>query len=158
MWGTCCARIELPDPVVERLSQRALPQAPTLREMRGDDGSRFAVLDLILEVPAEYLRDLDQEHHVLGFDWGVRSLITVSILQKPERDVKEKYRQISRPVFLDSGGLDGRQARLRREIDWRKRVPRTLCEAGQGRGDCPRRAQEPFACACCAVARTHRCL
>ena len=27
------------------------------------------------------------------------------------------YRQIGRPVFLDSGGLDGRQARLRREID-----------------------------------------
>ena len=53
MWGTSCARIELPDPVVERLSQGAVPQAPTLREMRGEDGSRFAVLDLILEVPAE---------------------------------------------------------------------------------------------------------
>jgi putative transposase len=117
MWGTWCARIELPDPVVERLSHGAVPQAPTLREMRGDDGSRFAVLDLILEVPAEYLRDLDQEHRVLGFDWGVRSLITVSILEKPERDAEEKYRQIGRPVFLDSGGLDGRQARLRREID-----------------------------------------
>ncbi|MGZ3646969.1 MAG: hypothetical protein ACXVCM_24310, partial [Ktedonobacteraceae bacterium] len=117
MWGTCCARIELPDPVVEMLTQGALPQAPTLREMRGDDGSRFAVLDLMLEVPAAYLRDLDQEHRVLGFDWGVRSLITVSILEKPERDVEEKYRQISRPVFLDSGGLDGRQAKLRREID-----------------------------------------
>jgi hypothetical protein len=75
------------------------------------------VLDLILEVPAEYLRDLDQEHRVLGFDWGVRSLITVSILEKPEAEGEEKYRQISRPVFLDGGGLDGRQARLRREID-----------------------------------------
>jgi len=158
MWATSCARIELPDPVVERLSQGAVPQAPTLRELPGDDGSRFAVLDLILEVPAEYLRDLDQEHRVLGFDWGVRSLITVSILEKPEREVEEKYRQISRPVFLDSGGLDGRQARLRREIDRRKRVPRTLCEAGQSRGDCPRRTQETFACAFCAMARTHRCL
>jgi hypothetical protein len=45
----------------------------------------------------------------------VRSLITVSILEKPEGD--EAYRQVSRPVFLDTGGIDGRQARLRREID-----------------------------------------
>ena len=29
----------------------------------------------------------------------------------------ESYRQISRPLFLESGGLDGRQSRLRREID-----------------------------------------
>ena len=63
------------------------------------------------------LRDLDQEHRVLGWDWGIRSLITVSILEQPEAEGEEKYRQISRPVFLDSGGLDGRQARLRREID-----------------------------------------
>ena len=26
-------------------------------------------------------------------------------------------RQVTRPIFLDTGGLDGRQARLRREID-----------------------------------------
>jgi putative transposase len=117
MWGQVCAVIELPDPIVERLSQGAVPQAPTLRDLRADDGTRVAVLDLILEVPAAYLRDLDQEHRVLGWDWGIRSLITVSILEKPEAEGEEKYRQISRPVFLDSGGLDGRQARLRREID-----------------------------------------
>ena len=117
MWGQVCAVIELPDPIVERLSQGAVPQAPTLRDLRADDGTRVAVLDLILEVPAASLRDLDQEHRVLGWDWGIRSLITVSILEKPEAEGEEKYRQISRPVFLDSGGLDGRQARLRREID-----------------------------------------
>ena len=94
-----------------------MPQAPTLREIRSDDGSRLAVLDLILEVPATYVRDLDQERRVLGWDWGIRSLITVSILEKPEGNGQESYRQISRPVFLESGGLDGRQARLRREID-----------------------------------------
>ena len=117
MWGQVCAVIELPDPIVERLSQGAVPQAPTLRDLRADDGTRVAVLDLILEVPAASLRDLDQEHRVLGWDWGIRSLITVSILEQPEAEGEEKYRQISRPVFLDSGGLDGRQARLRREID-----------------------------------------
>ena len=42
-------------------------------------------------------------------------LFTVSVLEKPEGD--EPYRQVSRPVFLDTGGIDGRQARLRREID-----------------------------------------
>jgi putative transposase len=117
MWGQVCAVIELPDPVVERLAQGALPQAPTLREIRGDDGRRVVVLDLVLEVPATYVGDLDQECRVLGWDWGVRSLITVSILEKPDEEEAESYRQISRPVFLDTGGLDGRQARLRRDID-----------------------------------------
>lgn len=124
--------IELPEPVVERLAQGASPQAPTLREIRGADGNRLAVLDLILEVPAEYVSDLDQETRVLGWDWGVRSLITVSIVEKPNDGAQ--YRQISRPVFLDTGGLDGRQARLRREIDRRKRMQRTLCEVGQRSG------------------------
>jgi putative transposase len=69
----------------------------------------------MLEVPAKYVSPLGQENRLLGWNWGVRSLITVSILEKPEGD--EPYRQMSRPVFLDTGGIDGRQARLRREID-----------------------------------------
>src|SRR5260221_13297687 len=117
MWGAVCGVIELPGPVLERLSQGAVPQAPTLREIRGDDGSRVAVLDVILEVPAQHVSDLGQESRVLGWDWGVRSLITVSIVEKPEGEGEESYRQISRPVFLDTGGLDGRQARLRRQIE-----------------------------------------
>ena len=108
MWGQVCAVIELPDPVVERLAQGAVPLAPTLREIRGDDGSQVVVLDLILEVPAKYVGDLDQESRVLGWDWGVRSLITVSIVEKPDGDGEEPYRQISRPVFLDTGGFDCR--------------------------------------------------
>jgi len=69
----------------------------------------------MLEVPTKYVSALSQETRVLGFDWGVRSLITVSVLEKPEGD--EPYHQVSRPVFLDTGGIAGRQARLRREID-----------------------------------------
>jgi putative transposase len=114
-WGAWGAKIALPTMVFTYLWQGATTQAPTLREIRSDDGSRMAVLDLILEVPAKYVAPLEQERRVLGFDWGVRSLITVSILEKPEDD--EPYRQVSRPVFLDTGGIDGRQARLRREID-----------------------------------------
>jgi len=114
-WGAWSEAIPLPPTVCTYLVQGATPQAPTLREIRGDDGSRVAVLDLMLEVPAKYVSALEQETRVLGWDWGVRSLITVSILEKPEGD--EPYHQVSRPIFLDTGGIDGRQARLRREID-----------------------------------------
>ncbi len=115
VWGEWSQEIPLPETVVHYLAQGAQTQAPTLRELRSDDGSRVAVLDLILEVPAVYVSPLEQEYRVLGWDWGVRSLITVSVLEKREGD--KPYHQVSRPVFLDTGGIDGRQARLRREID-----------------------------------------
>lgn len=114
-WGTWSDAMLLPLAVCMYLWQGAVPQAPTLREISSDGGNRVAVLDFILEVPAKYVAPLEQERRVLGFDWGVRSLITASILEKPEGD--EPYRQVSRPIFLDTGGIDGRQARLRREID-----------------------------------------
>src|SRR3989440_5133081 len=114
-WGAWSEKIPLPSTVFTYLGLGATTQAPTLREIRSDDGNRVVVLDLMLEVPAKYVSPLEQETRVLGFDWGVRSLITASILEKPEGD--EPYRQVSRPVFLDTGGIDGRQARLRREID-----------------------------------------
>jgi hypothetical protein len=103
--------------------EEATTQAPTLREIRSDESNRVVVLDLILEVPAKYVSPLEQETRVLGFDWGVRSLITVSILEKPEGNAP--YRQVSRPMFLDTGGIDGRQAKLRREIDRLKTCWRT---------------------------------
>jgi putative transposase len=114
-WGAWSEKIPLPPTVFTYLGLGATTQAPTLREIRSDDGSRVVVLDVILEVPAKYVSPLEQETRVLGFDWGVRSLISVSILEKPDGD--DPYRQVSRPVFLDTGGIDGRQARLRREID-----------------------------------------
>jgi len=114
-WGRWSQAIPLPETVFEYFWQGATPQAPALREIRSDGGNRVAVLDLILEVPAQSVAPLGQESRVLGWDWGVRSLITVSVLEKPGGD--EPYRQVSRPVFLDTGGIDGRQARLRREID-----------------------------------------
>jgi len=119
-WGTWSEQIALPETVDGYLDQGAVPQAPTLREIVSDDGRRTVVLDLILEVPAQLVPPLDQERRVLGWDWGVRSLITASILELPENsreDQKKPFTQLSRPVFLDTGGLDGRQARLRREID-----------------------------------------
>jgi putative transposase len=114
-WGGWSEAIPLPEAVLAYLWQGATLLAPTLREIRSDDGSRTAVLDVMLEVPAKPVSDLSQETRVLGWDWGVRSLITVSILESPEGD--EPYQQVSRPVFLETGGIDGRQARLRRELD-----------------------------------------
>jgi len=114
-WGEWSQAIPLPETVCTYLWQGAKPQAPTLREIRSDDGRFVVVLDVILEVTAKYVSPLEQESRAVGFDWGIRSLITVSVLEKSEGD--EPYRQVSRPVFLDTGGIDGRQARLRREID-----------------------------------------
>ena len=114
-WGEWSEEIPLPEAMFSYFDQGATTQAPTLREMTSDDGSRVTVLDVMLEVPANAVSPLDQEARVLGWDWGVRSLITVCVLEKPEGE--EPYRQVSRPVFLDTGGIDGRQARLRREID-----------------------------------------
>jgi hypothetical protein len=135
-WGEWSDAIPLPPTICISLWQGATTQAPTLREIRGDDGSRVAVLDLILEVPAKYVSPLEQETRVLGWDWGVRSLITVSILEKPEGD--EPYRQVSPPIFLDTGGIDGKQARLRREIDrlkgCRDRYGQLVKQATEGRG------------------------
>jgi hypothetical protein len=53
-WGAWSKEISLPPTVFAYLWQGASTQAPTLREIRSDDGSRVAVLDLILEVPAKY--------------------------------------------------------------------------------------------------------
>jgi len=119
-WGSFCPPIPLPETVYQYLSQGAQPQAPTLREIVSDEGGRTVVLDVILEVPAQLVPVLDTERRVLGFDWGVRSLITASILEVPEsfrEQPTQPFMQLSRPVFLDTGGLDGRQARVRREID-----------------------------------------
>src|SRR5216684_4418905 len=110
-WGAWSEEIPLPPTVCTYLWQEATTQAPTLREIRSDDDNRVVVLDLMLEVPAKYVSPLGQESRVLGFDWGVRSLITVSVLDSPEGD--EPYRQVSRPMFLDTGVIFGIGATIR---------------------------------------------
>ena len=116
LWHPEEVEVTLPDCVQERLRQGADPQAPTLREITDDAGHPIAVLDVMLEMPAIYVSPLEQEQRVVGFDWGVRTLVTISVLEKSLSE-KTPYQQASRPFFLDTGGFDGRQARLRREID-----------------------------------------
>ena len=67
MWSEA---ILLPETVFTSLGQGANTQAPTLREISSDDGSRVVVLDLILEVPVTSVSPLEQERRVVGFDWG----------------------------------------------------------------------------------------
>ena len=114
-WPSQATDLVLPAPVSAYLAQGGRLMAPTLRELASDDSQRMVVLDVILEVPARLVPPLEQERRVLGFDWGIRQFLTLSVIEPGTG--ADRYHQVSRPVFLDTGGLDGRQARLRREID-----------------------------------------
>ncbi|HKV03380.1 MAG TPA: zinc ribbon domain-containing protein [Ktedonobacteraceae bacterium] len=142
--GTACLRFRFPDAagwwqwkqdpivlplpacVVERL-KAGLPMAPTLRELIKPDGSRVAVLDVIVQVKQAELPDWTQVERVLGFDWGVNTLITAAVLEHAPSDPEHPL-QVSRPLFLNTGGLDGHQARTRRQIDELKAARDKLAE------------------------------
>ena len=108
-WREHMIQMRLPDLVVER-AKAGRPLAPSLREIVETDGTRYAVLDFIVEVPVEHPAPFEDIQTVLGFDWGVRVLVTASV-------VDLHGHQIGHPFFLDTGPFDGRQARLRRQID-----------------------------------------
>jgi putative transposase len=108
-WTEPQTHLPLPDPAVERL-QAGESLAPTLREIAEPDGTRYAVLDLIVEVPVAALPDPQRVRRVLGWDWGVRTLVTATV-------VDLSGNRLSPPLFLDTGGFDGRQAHTRRHID-----------------------------------------
>ena len=101
--------VSLPDQVVQRL-QDGECLAPTLREMSEAGGTRYAVLDFIVELPVAPLPELSDVRRVLGWDWGVRTLVTATVLDLSGN-------RLSPPLFLDSGGFDGRQAHTRQHID-----------------------------------------
>jgi len=108
-WREHTCQLTLPDLVVER-AKAGKTLAPSLREIVETDGTRYAVLDFIVEVPVERPLPFEEIQTVLGFDWGVRVLVTASVVDLDGH-------QIGRPFFLDTGPFDGKQARLRRQID-----------------------------------------
>jgi putative transposase len=108
-WTEPQMRLPLPDPVVERL-QTGASLAPTLREEALPDGGHYAVLDVIIEVPVTEPVEWQQVQRVLGWDWGVRTLVTATVLDLDGN-------RLAPPLFLDTGGFDGRQAHTRRHID-----------------------------------------
>src|SRR5215470_5256568 len=108
-WAAPELVLTLPDALVERLQEGA-PLAPLLREIAEPGGTRYAVLDFIIEVPVPALPEPVQIQRVLGWDWGVRTLVTAVV-------VDLSGNRLAPPLFLDSGGFDGRQAHTRRHID-----------------------------------------
>jgi transposase len=108
-WREQSIQMTLPNLVIER-AKAGTPLAPSLREINEADGTRYAVLDFIIAVPVEQASTFEEIQTVLGFDWGVRVLVTASVVDLDGH-------QIGRPFFLDTGPFDGKQARLRRQID-----------------------------------------
>ncbi len=108
-WPDQAITLPLPTPLVELL-RAGVPMALTLREVAGPGQPRYAVLDVLVEVPTKQAPTWEQQDRVLGYDWGVRSLLTTAV-------VTTSGEQPGRPFFLNTGGFDGQQARLRRQID-----------------------------------------
>jgi len=131
-WRTEPIEISLPECVLARLKE-GVPMAPTLRELVKADGSRIAVLDVIVQVKRAELAEWKTVERVLGFDWGVHGLLTAVVLG-PNPTEPDNPVQISRPLFVNTGGLDGHQARTRRQIDELKAKRAKLTE------DDPKRA------------------
>ena len=132
-WRIGDTSIALPECLKERLRNGEL-MAPTLREERRADGERFAVLDFIVEVEKAEMPEWRSVERVLGADWGVHTLLTATA-------VDEHNEQVGRPVFLNTGGFDGRQARTRRQIDeLKKKVARFEQERNALPEDHPKRA------------------
>jgi putative transposase len=131
-WSKEPVTLTLPVCVVERLKDGA-SMAPTLRELVKADGSRIAVLDVIVQVKKAPLAAWKTVERVLGFDWGVHGLITAVVLSTNPAE-PDKPVQLARPLFVNTGGLDGHQARTRRQIDALKAARDKLAE------DDPKRA------------------
>ncbi|WP_165423890.1 zinc ribbon domain-containing protein [Ktedonosporobacter rubrisoli] len=108
-WRKTDTIIALPECLKERLWEGEL-MAPTLREERRAEGERFAVLDFIVEVEKTELPTWEQVERILGADWGIHTLLTATA-------VNEHNEQVGKPLFLNTGNFDGRQARTRRQID-----------------------------------------
>jgi putative transposase len=124
-WRKTPTLLVLPQMVQDRLKQGS-HLAPTLREQVHPDGGRIAVLDFIVQVPKAPLPDWETIDKVLGFDWGVHGFITAVVLDA-------QGQQISRPWFLQTGGMDGHQARTRRQIDQLKAKRGTFAADDQER-------------------------
>jgi transposase len=126
-WRRESTHIPLPACVVERLKE-GISMAPTLREVIKPDGERIAVLDVIVQVKKTPLPDWKSIERVLGFDWGVHGLLTAVVLGPNPTDPTQPV-QLSRPLFVNTGGLDGHQARTRRQIDQLKTAREQLAPA-----------------------------
>jgi putative transposase len=102
----------------------AVPLAPTLRLKEIKGGETVAVLDFVVEDSSP--RQQPGGDNVLAFDWGVRRLLSFTILSRGGE-------QLPPPFFVDIGGLAGKQARLRQQIDVLKAKKARLKKEGRAR-------------------------
>jgi putative transposase len=102
-WREKTCQMRIPDVVVERV-QAGEMLAPSLREIVEADGTRYAVLDFIVEVPVERPAMFEEIQTVLGFDGiAFRSAIQGADPQK-------------KPCRLCAGRSVGAGASTKREI------------------------------------------
>jgi putative transposase len=93
-----------------------------LKEIKGRE--TIAVLDFIVEDVAPLGQPTGQ--NILAFDWGVRRLLTFVVLNRDGE-------QLTPPTFVNIGGLMGKQARLRQQIDYLKAKKAKLRKRDQAR-------------------------
>lgn len=108
-WTEPQTRLPLPDPLLEHLRVGEC-LALILREIAEANGTHYAVLDFVVEVPVPELAERAQIQRALGWDWGVRTLVTATV-------VDLSGNRLAPPLFLNTGAFDGRQAHTRRHID-----------------------------------------
>jgi hypothetical protein len=113
-WRQDPIRMHLPACVVERL-KAGEPMAPTLRELVKADGNRVAVLDVVVQVKQRPLADWSGVERVLGFDWGVNTLITAAVLQHNPADPEHPLQISSLPDTFKVRGKSEQEARGERE-------------------------------------------
>jgi hypothetical protein len=93
------------------------------------------VLDVIVQAQRAELVEWKTVERVLGFDWGVHGLLTAVVLSiNPAQPIQPV--QLSHPLFVNTGGLDGHQARTRRQIDVLKAKRAGLAEEDPERALC----------------------
>jgi transposase len=102
--------LPIPPVLVERFKQNAQALAPNLRLMDSRQGQSLAVLDFIT---ANEVQPVVGTGNFLAFDWGVRRLATIVILD-------QHGQQLTPPLFLNTAGFNRHQANLRTQIDYLK--------------------------------------
>src|SRR5260370_37257729 len=83
-WRDKTVRMVLPEVVVARLIEGKM-LAPSLREIIEPEGTRYVVLDFMVEVPVEKQATWEEMRTVLGFDWGITTLVAASAVESSAR-------------------------------------------------------------------------
>ncbi|MBC7325527.1 MAG: hypothetical protein H5T99_09460 [Moorella sp. (in: Bacteria)] len=104
-WSWCTFQLDLPDIVRAELARGGKLEAPDLRKTL--DGQW--VLDIKVQAQPKGARR-NPSRRALAFDWGLRKLITAVVV---EQDAQGHIKQLTRPFFLQVGGIYAKLKELR---------------------------------------------